>query len=106
MRSESCHNTSHYSSTRELLVIDLAISNDSLGQVTSTTPESVHPLQTTAPVHLWEDFELDRFNVHLLPLHGGSSVAAGLESVTHQPRARLTITNRLPQPQRNADLSL
>ncbi|GFX08591.1 hypothetical protein TNCV_4170901 [Trichonephila clavipes] len=59
----------------------------SLFQVTRIAPELKRLLQTATP-HQPQDFRIDRFDVHLSPLHGGSSGAPGLELVTCCPRVR------------------
>ncbi|GFV53144.1 hypothetical protein TNCV_4954301 [Trichonephila clavipes] len=64
-----------------------------LNQVARKTPESASPVQTTSP-YRQEDIELDRFNMHQLPLYNESLVAPGLDStiIRHE---FWTITARL-----------
>ncbi|GBN31429.1 hypothetical protein AVEN_84786-1 [Araneus ventricosus] len=59
-----------------------------------TTLEIAPPLQTSAP-HQREDVWPDRFNVHQICSHGGSSVESGFEPGTLLPQGR-DLTTRPP----------
>ncbi|GFX86516.1 uncharacterized protein TNCV_3727851 [Trichonephila clavipes] len=49
----------------------------------------ITPKPGSHPSHQREGFELNRFNMHRPLLHGGSSVAPGLELMTHRLRLRV-----------------
>ncbi|GFV79362.1 hypothetical protein TNCV_1903341 [Trichonephila clavipes] len=74
-----------HSAAQGLLATDLVILNHN--QVTRMTPE-LAPLPSHSS-HITSSggrLSQDTFNIHWPPLHGGSSVAPGLELMTRQPR--------------------
>ncbi|GBM01970.1 hypothetical protein AVEN_269572-1 [Araneus ventricosus] len=72
----------------------------SRGQKTRMAPGTPSPNFRTTPTG--EHLAPDGFNVHWIPLHGGSSMESGFESGTLRPQIR-SLTTRPPRPHFNCE---